>query len=440
MKRTVFFTVLLTATIAIPMQTRAENLLEIYDEALSSDPQLAAALFRRDSVLESRPQSLARLLPTLSASAGANATRQDVTSSPFPNNSGVENYTDDNIRLDLYQPVYHHDYWVQLSQADRFIAQAEAEYQAAQQDLMIRAALSYFAVLASKDELVFATAEKEAIARQLEQAKVRFEVGLIAITDVHEAQAGFDQARAGEIFAQNEVEHAWEVLHEIINRRPDELTPLTEKLPLIKPDPMDVEAWRLAAVAGNMELTAARAGTEAVKENVSIQRSGHYPTLDIVGSMGLDDTDKSTGFSTDTRSIGLQLNVPIYEGGGVNSRTRQAQYDFHEAQRNLDKTYRSVERQVKDAFRDVLTSISQVEALGAAVTSSKSALEATEAGFEVGTRTMVDVLAEQRNLYRAKRNYSDTRYAYILNGLELKQAAGNLSRLDIEEVNKVLGK
>jgi outer membrane protein len=438
MRKVVFLSGLLLAVATIPVAVSAEDLAEIYIEAVNNDPELSAALSKRDSIAESKPQSLAKLLPSLSASAGANRVRQHIKSSPFPGNTGLQLYDDNTFSLNLLQPIYHHDYWVQLSQADSFIAQAEAEYQAAQQALIVRAAQSYFAVLSAMDELMFATAEKGAIARQLEQAKERFEVGLIAVTDVHEAQAGFDLARAGEILAINEVDNSWERLHEIINRRPSSLKPLIEQLPLVAPVPVDIEAWRSAAIEGNLELTAARAGTQAVKENIALQRSGHFPTLDIVGSVGLTDTDKITGSRTDTRTIGLQLNVPIFEGGAVNSRTRQAQFDFQEAQRNLDKTLRSVERQVKDAYRGVLTSMSQVEALHAAVVSSVSALEATEAGFEVGTRTMVDVLAEQRNLFRAKRNYSRARYDYILNGLKLKQAAGSLSQADIDGVNKVL--
>ena len=289
---------------------------------------------------------------------------------------------------------------------------------------------------------MFATAEKEAISRQLEQAKERFEVGLIAITDVHDAQAGFDQARAGEILAINEVDNSWEALHVIINRRPSDLAPLTEKIPLEQPEPMDIESWRTAALKGNLELVAARAGTKATQKNISVQRSGHLPTLDIVGSVALNDTNQSIGSRTDTRTdtrtIGLQLNVPIFEGGAVNSRARQAQHNFQEAQRNQDKTLRSVVRRVKDSFRGVLTSICQVKALHAAMISSESALEATEAGVEVGTRTMVDVLAEQRNLFRAKRDYSRARYDYILNGLKLKQAAGSLMREDIDTVSQLL--
>jgi len=289
---------------------------------------------------------------------------------------------------------------------------------------------------------LFATAEKEAISRQLEQAKERFEVGLIAITDVHDAQAGFDEARAGEILAINEVDNSWEALHVIINRRPSDLAPLTEKIPLEQPEPMDIESWRTAALKGNLELVAARAGTKATQKNISVQRSGHLPTLDIVGSVALNDTNQSIGSRTDTRTdtrtIGLQLNVPIFEGGAVNSRARQAQHNFQEAQRNQDKTLRSVVRRVKDSFRGVLTSISQVKALHAAMISSESALEATEAGVEVGTRTMVDVLAEQRNLFRAKRDYSRARYDYILNGLKLKQAAGSLMREDIDTVSQLL--
>lgn len=417
---------------------RTEGLIDVYEGALTNDPKLAAARLKRDSIAELRPQSLSLLLPNLSASVAINRVRQNVKSSPFPSNSGIEIYDDNRLQLNLQQPIYHHDYWVKLSQVDSRIAQAEAEYQAAQQDLIIRIAQRYFDILSAQDEQLFATAEKEAIARQLEQAKERFEVGLIAITDVHEARAGFDLARASEILALNEVDNSLEALHEIISRRPGKLRLLVGELPLVRPDPPNMEAWRMAALEGNLELIAARAGTEVTKQNISLQRSGHYLTLDIVGSIGLTDTDKRTGFRTDTRTLGLQLNLPIYEGGAVNSRIRQARYDFQAAQRKLDETLRSVERRVKDAYRGVLTRISQVEALHAAVVSSGSALEATEAGFEVGTRTMVDVLAEQRNLFRARRNYSRARYDYILNGLELKQAAGSLAREDLEEVNQVL--
>jgi outer membrane protein len=433
-----FLSVVWTMVLLFSLTAQAESLIDIYGEALNADPELAAAEAKRDSVLELKPQSLALLLPNLTASAGANRIRQHRKSSPFKSSIGLEHYDQNSFSLDLLQPVYHHDYWVKLSQADSFVAQAEAEYQAARQVLIFRSAESYFAVLSAQDELLFATAEKEAISRQLEQAKERFEVGLIAITDVHEAQAGFDQARAGEILAINEVDNSWEALYEIINRRPSDLAPLAEKIPLERPEPMDIESWRMAALEGNLELVAARAGTKATRENISLQRSGHLPTLDIVGSVALSDTNQSIGSRTDTRTIGLQLNVPIFEGGAVNSRTRQAQHDFQEAQMNQDKTLRLVVRRVKDSFRGVLTSISQVKALHAAVISSESALEATEAGFEVGTRTMVDVLAEQRNLFRAKRDYSRARYDYILNGLKLKQAAGSLARADLEEVSQLL--
>jgi outer membrane protein len=304
---------------------------------------------------------------------------------------------------------------------------------------MQRTSEAYFNVLSAQDELTFRKAEEISIGRQLEQAQQRFNVGLIAITDVYEAQAGYDQARADVIAAENGVDNAKEQLREIIGEDNEaNLAILGEKLPLPEPQPADIEEWSRNAAINNFNIVAALNGIEVVNKSISLQRSGHYPTLDIVGSYAITDNNATFGLRGDTESIGLQLNVPLFEGGAVISRTRQAKHEYTRAHDQFIATKRAVNRQVKDAYRGVITSIGRVKALKAAVVSGQSSLEATEAGFDVGTRTMVDVLATTRNLFDAKSKYSRSRYDYIINNFRLKQAASSLSRDDLAAINGFL--
>jgi len=335
--------------------------------------------------------------------------------------------------------VFNFELWVQLSQANNQIAQSEAEYANALQDLMQRTIKSYLDVLLAKDSLQFAISEKAALARQLEQAQQRFDVGLIAITDVLEAQSGYDRARSREIFAENGVDNAKEALREIIGEFEGKLILLPTAMPLMKPEPLDINKWAATADQQNLGVISAQNQAEVARKNIELQRSGHYPTLDIVGSYSIQDNSSSFGLRGDVGQIGLELNVPVFEGGAVNSRTRKAHYDFNAAKDSLQAVRRAIRRQVKDAYRGVLSTISQVEALRATVKSSLSALEATEAGFEVGTRTMVDVVNEQRNLFEAQNNLSEARNNYLLNWVSLKESASSLSQKDLETLNNLLG-
>lgn len=420
----------------------AQDLLEIYRLAVENDPVLKQAYENRLAVGESKDQSIALLLPKISISAGSsrnwlNNTKR-FSASNIVSGSGKQTYWDNQFSLNLTQPVFNWSSWIQLSQSDNLIARAEAQYQAEQQNLMVKTADAYFNVLTAEDNLEFRLAEKASIARQLEQAQQRFEVGLIAITDVYEAQAGFDQARADVIAAENQVDNAKEALREIIGSFAGELAKLSENLPLLKPQPNDIDNWSKNAATQNLNIVASFNQAEAARKTISLQRSGHYPTLDIVGSYGERDNTASFGFRGDNQSIGLQLNVPLYEGGAINSRTRQAQHEYDQAHDALIATQRAVQRQVKDAYRGVISSISRVEALKAAVVSGESSLEATEAGFEVGTRTMVDVLATTRNLFDAKTKYSRSRYDYLINHIKLKQAASILTQNDLIAINGFL--
>ncbi|MBL3591158.1 MAG: TolC family outer membrane protein [gamma proteobacterium endosymbiont of Lamellibrachia anaximandri] len=424
---------LLSVLLAMPLQAR--DLMDVYNLALVNDPQLQEAKERLESVRQGKVQARARLLPTISLGGEIDGVRRDVKTSPT-GGVGTSSYSDKSLGLNLSQPLYHRDYWIQLEQADHSIAQSEAEYAAAQIDLMVRSSSAYFDILAAQDILRVAKAQTEANARQLDQATQRFDVGLIAITDVHEAQASHDGARAEEIAAENAVDNAWEALFEIIGQAPQEaLAELGEKLKLDPPTPTTLQAWSDTAQAQNYTIIAARNGLESTRKNIEVFRSGHYPTLDLVGGYDMFRTNNDFGSEADTGKIGVQLQLPIYAGGSVSSRTEQARSDFRAAQLVLDQSQRAVNRQVRDAYRGVLSTISRVGALKAATVSAKSALDSTQAGYEVGTRTIVDVLNVQRNLFSAQTDYAGSRYDYILNGLQLKQAAGNLTQSDLEGIN-----
>lgn len=429
----------------------ALNLLQAYDMALQSDPKYAQATAARQSADENRPISIARLLPTIGFTASADDVNNDnKTGFAALGGKRSDSYWNLSLNLKMNQPIYHHDYWIQLGQADSLIAQSEADYHAQFQDLVVRTIKAYFHVLVQKDVLEFASAEKTAIARQLDQAQQRFDVGLIAITDIHEAQAGYDTALASEIKAQNDLESAREALREIIGETVEQVTSLSEDAPLQMPDPADMRQWVERAGQGNLSVIAAQNGVDVARKQVSINQAGHYPTLDLVASHSVQDSSRDRpltdafgnvtgqqkmGPRAETDSVGLQLNVPFFQGGAVNAKTRQARHELEKAQHRLDEMLRAADRGAKDAYRGVASSISQVKALKAAVRSSQSALEAAEVGLEVGSRTMVDVLTEQRNLFKAKRDYHQARYDYVVNGFLLKQAAGILSRDDVEQAN-----
>lgn len=419
----------------------AQNLLETYDLALQNDPILRQSLANKMAITENKEQSIARLMPsiTFNASTGHNWSDQDsLFNSKFPDQTNKNNYWDSQFAINLVQPVFHWDMWVELSQSEKQLAQAEASYLAEQQNLILKTTEAYFSVLAAKDDLSFNLAEQKTIARQLEQAQQRFQVGLIAITDVYEAQAGYDQSRSDVIAAENAVENSKEALKEIIGHYSSALSALGETLPLPKPEPSDINIWNTQALNQNLHILVAKNESEIIQENISSQRSGHYPTLDIVGHFGMNDTTGNLWSQGHTESIGLQLNVPLFEGGQVTSRTRQAEYQYTRAKEQLVATQRAVTKNVKDAYRGVLSSISQVAALKSAVKSGASALEATEAGFEVGTRTMVDVLTATRNYTNAQSRYAKSRYAYLINSIRLKNAASTLNITDIESINRYL--
>jgi outer membrane protein len=283
-------------------------------------------------------------------------------------------------------------------------------------------------VLRAADAVTVQEALVRADERQLEQSRQRFEVGLVAITDVNDSQAAYDRSRANLITAKNLLDNAWQALLTIVGPIHVPLARLGDKLPLTPPEPNQIDVWAETAMRSNYGIIAASEAVSAAKKGIQIERSGFYPTLDL--QAGYDVARSGAEFNTDsdTGFVGLTVNVPIYQGGAVASRTRQAGFNFRASQDQLDATRRQVDQQVKDAFRGILSSIEDVKARQAAVVSARSSLESTEAGQEVGTRTQVDVLNAQRQLFQAEFDYLSSRYDYILNGVRLHQATSTLTR------------
>ncbi|MFI3156951.1 MAG: TolC family outer membrane protein [Methylococcaceae bacterium] len=415
----------------------SQDLLEVYELALQNDPILKQSHASQLAIDESRNQSVANFLPNVSATGISTLDRLNNNRATYQG-SGIQRYSDQSFTVNLTQPLFHWEHWIQLSQTDNQIAQAEADYQSELQKLMVKITDAYFNVLSAEDNLEFSRSEKQAIARQLEQAKQRYAIGLTDITEVREAQAAFDRATASEIEASNDVDNRKEALTEIIGEQDIKLNSLGETIKLARPEPDNITAWSDAAEVGNFSIISAFNQMESSRKAIALQRSGHLPKLDLTASYGKFDTSSKFGLQGDTEAVGVRLNVPLYEGGAVNSRTQQASYKYEQAKEYLTAAKRAVKRQVKDAYRGITTSISSVEALKTAVSSAETAVQSTEAGFDVGVRTLVDVLDEQRNLYRAKRDYSRTRYDYLLNSIKLKQASSSLTQEDLEQINQLL--
>lgn len=419
---------LITLALCTPLYA-ADDLHSIYQTAKQGDPQFRAAEATRLATQELAIQARAGYYPSLDLNA---STAKNWRSSPGQDGT-TRGYT-----LNLNQPLYRRDTYVANQQAKAQVNQAEVNFTAARQALILRVAQAYFDTLAAQDNLQFAQAEKASIERQLEQTKQRFEVGLIAITDVHESQAAYDNAVATEIVAENRLAIAQVAMEEIINQKIDALAPLAPTIPLQLPQPADQQHWTEQAEENNKALSALQQDLVIAEKAVEAARSGHYPTLDLRASHSYSDDTFSQFTGKTTTNLSLQLDVPLYRGGQTNSQVRQSRHQLNATREQYEQQRRAVERQVRSAFLDVTAAISQVKALQQALLSSQSALEASEAGLEVGTRTTVDVLNTRRELYRAKSNLSQAKYGFIISTLNLKQAAGTLSEEDINEVNNWL--
>jgi len=421
--------------ILISTPGQAMDLTETYDKAKNQDAQLMIARSQLQSSRQALPLAQSANRPQINLSA--NTTYQDKGNTlTFDDEQTSIGYT-----LSLRQNLYNSEVWAQADAAQAGVLQAEADFEAAKQDLMVRLTEAYFNILSAKDTVEFTQAEKNAIGRQLEQAKKRFEVGLIAITDVKEAQASYDLSISSEIIAVNALDNAKEALQLIIGETLSEpLSGLGEHVALNIPEPANGQQWVEQALKFNLGLASAQAALKAANENRNIARAGRKPTLNLNASYQDTsiDSDQSGDFDTDDLTVSIQFDMPLYTGGRTGSAIERAEADYSTAQNNLLLQKRLIAQQTNNSYLAVVSGIGQVNALKQALASTTAALEATEAGFDVGTRTSVDVLLTLRETYRSRRDYASSRYDYLINTLKLKQAAGLLTVDDLVLINQWL--
>jgi outer membrane protein len=441
-------TTLTAAVLLVSAPAPAADLVEVHDLALKSDPRLQAAAFRRDATGENRKIARANLLPQISAGGrwtwGESST--EIAGRELPDSDTDTRNLDATLRQTLYRQANYESLDIARGQ----ISQADAIYEIAYQDFLLRVSENYFLVLTLTDGVTFAEAEEKAFQRQFEQAEQRFEVGLTAVTDVHEARASYDNARARAIVARNDLADAEEALYELTWQYFDSYDALQEVLPLVEPDPIDADDWVAMSLQSNPSVLSARAAVDVAESNMRLARSGYFPTLDLVGSISRFDNNKyryfdpigggvlNSNLQVDDAQVSVLLDVPLYQGGRVSAQTRQGKLLLDATGQDLDDVQRGVVRQTRNAYRAVLAGIQEVQAFEQASISAESALEATQAGFEVGTRTIVDVLIAEQRKYQAQRDNSVARHAYIIRHLRLKSVAGLLTSEDLATVNQLL--
>ena len=432
------------AMLLLPLPVFAEDLVQVFRDAQAYDAQYASARAARDAGRESLPQGLALLLPTITASAFTQWNNLDISFRGLIPPSSREGNAN-GIALNLTQPLFN---WQSLSvykQAGFRVAQSEALFAQTTQDLIVRTAQAYFDIQASQDNLAFIRAQTIAISEQLAQAKRNFEVGTATITDTHEAQARYDLSVSQEIASQNDLEIKRRALQQIIGKFPERLMPLKSKFEVSLPTPNAMDEWARAAESQNFAVRVQEAALAVAKYEIERTRAGHMPSLNLVGSLSMNSAGLSavgtSSIATDSinRTIGLQLAIPLYAGGGVDSLVRQAIANRERAQQDLENSRRTAALAARQAFLGVTNGNAQVKALEAALVSSQSALESNKLGYEVGVRINIDVLNAQQQVFSTKRDLAKARYDTIVNGLKLKAAAGTLSAADIEQVNGLLG-
>ncbi len=454
----------------------ADNLLDVYNLAKDGDPTFLASEAGTRATSERVNQSMASLLPQISARINYGISDNDSTSTQSgiftpvggtaeafvgDPSSSESKTTSNGYTINLSQEIYSHASWLNLKQSEKRALQAKVNHEGSKQDLIIRVADAYFNVLAAQDSVAFSKAETEAVSKELAQTKQRFDVGLIAMTDVHEAQSRHDRALANQIAAQNGLDNMHEALQQISGQYHYDLLGLKTDIPLRNPQPEDIKQWSKKAEENNINIKASKIGLEIAKKSISIFQAGHLPTLDLSASYSDSENDRETPAAQEIKdnvgaetlgiltngvnnsqstgsSISLNLNIPIYSGGRTSSQVKESQNLYLQAAHNLEAEHRRAVSSTRSSYLGVVAAVSSVNALNQAVISSQSALEATQAGFEVGTRTIVDVLLQTQQLFEAKRQHARARYDYILYTLKLKQATGLLTEKDLEIVNQML--
>ena len=423
------------------------SLLELYQLATKNDMNYQASLANYEANALGPSISRAQLLPQISFRAnrtkindekvrGFDERREGDTSA-----EATYSYQRRNMNLSLEQSIFNKKYYVELAQSHSMAQRARLELQSAEHDLLQRVVEAYFLVLDSQTQLEFTRAEKEAVERQLAQARDRFEVGLATITDVKEAEASYDLTIADEISNETELSVNLSKLQIIVDENISMLKALSEDAPVVHPDPQNINAWVKTSVEQNPQLLAQRLTANIAQDEVKRHRADHFPTLDAYARrneneiMGRDAPSERTTRGTE---LGLELQIPLFSGGETHYRVKQAAQFALQSQKQLEETHRTIKQQAQESYLNVLASISRTQALKRAVDSVQSAYESNEIGFSVGTRSSVDVLLAVEDLYAAKRDYINARHRYIIDMISLKKVAGILSEEDIQQINQWL--
>ncbi len=424
----------------------AGDLLEAYHAAQANDAVFAAQMAQHEASQEKLTQGRSLMLPTLNANANTTYNQYNVqyTNVPpgLPLPQGQFNYNSHGYGATLVQPLYREQNWAMYSESQLQVIQADAEFKSAQNDLALRVARAYFNVLLAQDDVELAEAQKAAISEQLAQAKRNFEVGTATITDTHEAQSRFDLVTAQEIAAQSNLEVKKRMLQQVTGQSPEDLRRLGDQFELDMPQPSDMEKWVATAQQDNLQIAAAQAGAELADKEVDRNRGGNYPTLDLVATYNKSYANAGMfgyiGTQSTTKTVGVQLNVPLFEGGAGLSKWREAEANRDRAKSELENTNRTVALQTREAYLGVVNGLAQVKALQAALVSSQSLLDSTKLGQDVGVRTNLDVLNAQQQLYTTRRDLYQAEYNFLISQLQLKAAAGLITENDVTAVNHAL--
>jgi len=435
------------AMAAVVTPASAEDLLQIYRDALANDPTLASARANWLATQEAVPQARAGLLPSVTLVGNANAQNVYEKLHTDPSLSVTENFPAYNYTVSASQPLYRKQNLVALDQAKQTVGQSDYVLASARQDLIIRVAQAYLDVLLARFNIELTESQKAAVSENLAQAKRNFEVGTATITDTNDAQAKYDQIVAQEISTQNDLDNKLAVLRAIIGRAPKELKPFGGEFAPQPPTPNTLDAWIEAAVRDNPQVRIAQANYDIAVLEVDKQRAGHYPTLDLVANFNQSYAGATPSVASSVSSIandshsaliGVQLNVPLYLGGLIDSRVRQAVANQEKARQDLETARRSAQLSAQTAFNGVSSGVAQVTAFEQAVRSAQVSYDSTKLGLEVGVRTNLDVLNQQQQVFQTRFNLAQSYYNFVINGLRLKQAVGTLSDPDVDELNRAL--
>jgi outer membrane protein len=423
----------------ISQSAQSENLMGVYRKALMNDPQLLAAGYAHAAAGESIKEAKGRMLPLLGFEYSQGTTNQEIIKSDNPfQPTGEDDFPTTDYSLTLTQPVFNWGLYAGYKQARADTERADAEFISVQQDLMLRTAQAYLGVLGATDEVDFAGTEKMAVQQQLELVESRMSAGMARKTELFDAQARYASIEADLIGAYTNLDNNLQALREIVGELSGDLARLKPNLKLVYPEPRNPESWMQAAIEQNPRVQMQIRAVQSSRHEVSLQNSGHVPTLDLTARINNRETKGNfvgNGTHVENRDLILRLNVPIYQGGIVNSRTRRSVQMHLKAQQDLTAMQRAVQRSARAAYHGIISAISKVSALETSVRAQELALESKQAGYRSGLYTNLNVLDAERDLHEVKRDHARARYEYLLNSLGLKHAVGTLNEADLEGVD-----